>query len=255
MSSYLIPSLEVSCQLIKLVVQTPSGLTRDEIEKKLNIPRSTAYRILQTLLHEGFLERRQKRYFAGSILSQLGLQLSAMDRLRPLLRPVVHSLAQTTNFTAHLAVPSGYQAMLLEVCDSQNLIRVASRAGTLVPLHVSATGKIFLAHLFANDLDSIEEMMGFPCFTERSLKSVEAIRKSNQTILAKGYAIDERELNDSVRCLAAPVHDLSGTVIAAIGITAPISEFRKGDVNRIAEVVKQHARRCYQVIKGTPETE
>ncbi len=250
MSQYRIPTLTLACRLIKLVSASPQGLTRDEIEKSLEIPRSSAYRMLQTLLHEGFIEHRNRLYFPGNVFYQMGLQVGAMDRLRPRLRPIVHSLAEATGFTAHLAVPSGYQAMLAEVCDSQNLVRVASRPGTVVPLHVSATGKVFLSYLFAHDLESIEQTVGFARYTDSSLTTLEEVEACIQQVLTKGYAVDERELNESVRCLAAPIHDRSGSLVAAIGVTAPVTQFMRKNIPNIAQIVKSHARRCYAVLRG-----
>ncbi|BFM05137.1 IclR family transcriptional regulator [Halioxenophilus aromaticivorans] len=250
MSDYVIPNLSNACRILRLLVDTGKGLSRDEIADLINIPRSSTYRILQTLVTENFVEHRKRRYHPGAGLYTLGMQLSSVDRLRPLCRPVLHSLSQITGFTAHIAIPSGYQVLLLEVCDSPNLLRVASRAGAVAPIHVAATGKIFLSYLFADDLETIANEIGFARFTDRTLTSVEEVHKEINATLKRGYGMDEREYNDDVRCLATPLFDASGTVIAAIGVTSPISQFPKSDIQEVAKTVKEHALRCYKLLKG-----
>jgi DNA-binding IclR family transcriptional regulator len=250
MGNYIIPNLSNACRVLQLVVDSSSGLTRDQISEALGVPRSTSYRILQTFLEERFLEYKEHRYFPGAGLYTLGLQLSSVDRLRPLVRPILHHLSATTGFTAHLAIPSGYKTLLLDVCDSQNILRVASRAGTVAPIHVSATGKVFLAYLFPDDIEDIKKEVGFERYTERTKISVENVRQDIQTTLMRGYALDDREFNDGVRCLAYPLFDLSGSVVAAIGVTSPVVQFPSENVNSVAEVVKEHARRCYKLLKN-----
>lgn len=250
MGDYLIPNLSNACQILSLLVESPQGLSRDEIAEALKIPRSSVYRILQTLLSQDFVEHRKRRYYPGAGLYTLGMRLTSVDRLRPLARPVLHKLAQITGFTAHLAVASGYKTLLLEVCDSQNLLRVASRPGSVTPLHVSATGKIFLSYLFSGEVEIIEKELGFPKFTERTLTTQEAVKQEIQVTLKRGYAVDDREFNDNVRCLAAPVFDTAGSVVAAIGVTSPVVQFPADSVPEVAAIVKEHAHRCYSLLKG-----
>jgi DNA-binding IclR family transcriptional regulator len=249
MSKYSIPNLSNACQILKLIVNSERGMTRDEVSDELEIPRTTTYRILQTLSEEEFLEHKCYRYFPGSGLYALGLSLSSIDRLRPIAKSVLHHLSAITGFTAHLAIPSGYKTLIIEVCDSQSLVRVASRPGTLAPLHVSATGKVFLAYLFPNDLEAIDKEIGFERFTNNTQASVAAVREEIQVTLRRGYAVDDREFNDNVRCLAVPLFDMAGNVIAAIGVTSPVSQFSDDLVSNIAAITKEHAQRCYKLLK------
>ncbi len=96
----------------------------------------------------------------------------------------------------------------------------------------------------------VEQTVGFSRFTERTLTTLGEVKACTQRVLTQGYAVDDWELNDSVRCLAAPIHDSSGQLVAALGVTAPAAHFPKSDIPRVADQVKEHSRRCYAVLRG-----
>ena len=250
MSNYVIPSLNSACEILRLIVDSPKTLSRDQIAEMLTIPRSSAYRILQTLKCAEMVVYRNRKYYPGPGLYTLSLKLNSTDRLRPLCLPVLHSLAKITGYTAHIAVPSGYRSLLVEVADSQNLLRVASRAGSTAPAHVSATGKVFLAYLWNDELDMIESETGFSRFTTRTHTTLDEVKNEIQCTLKRGYGVDDREFDEGVRCLAAPVFNASATVSAAIGVTAPVGHFSKENIPEVAAIVKKHAQQCYMLLKG-----
>jgi len=249
MPDYVIPNLSKACQLLTYIVGSSRGMTRDEISVALNIPRSTTYRMLQTLVNESFVEQKKYQYYPGAGLYTLGLQLNSVDRLRPIVRPILQHLSNATGLTSHLAIPSGYKSLLLDVCDGNSLSRLASRPGTLSPVHVSATGKVFLAYLFTDDLAVIEKELGFEKFTDRTNSNIQEVRNEIQVTLKRGYAVDEREFSDGVRCLACPLFDMSGSVVASIGVTASVEHFPPSRIPDVAALVKEHAKKCYQILK------
>jgi DNA-binding IclR family transcriptional regulator len=154
---------------------------------------------------------------------------------------VLRELAKESGETAHVAVLAGDKALLVEVCDSHNSLRVASRSGAMVDLYCSSTGKVLLA--------ACEES-----YREELIKAIKPVRRTSNTIAtqqelreelvrttARGYGLDDEEYMEGVRCLAAPVRGVDGRVVAAIGITGATLRFTRGEIPRIAKLVKAAA--------------
>ncbi len=245
MHDYLIPNLVNACNIMTLLSNSEHGLAANEIESKLNIPRTTVFRILKTLCFQQIAKKQGRIYYVGNSLIDMGLQLTSASRLTNRAKPVLRELAKVSGFTAHLAVPSGYKSLIIEVCDSPNPIRVASRKGTLASLNCSSTGKIFAAHLFREKIAEIQQEVGFEKRTNLSISSTEEMEKETLRVLTQGYGMDNKEYSNDVICLAAPIFDHHGNVIAAIGVTAPASLFPANMVPDIAKTVKNCATKLY----------
>lgn len=234
MNKYHIPNLEKSCQVLELIAASPSGCLLKEVSAQLAIPRTTALRITQTLLHAGFLaENKEGALTLGPALVRLGVK--ALDNLdiRGFARPVLHTLSVDTGESSHLALLNGDQSLLVEVADSPHPIRIASRPGTLVDLHSSATGKIFLAHSIAEPIKFCKTL-NLKYYTKNTDTTIDAVLASIQQTREQGYAMDEEEYLLGVRCIAAPVMNAFGKTIAAVGITASTSTFTKGKIRAMA---------------------
>lgn len=241
MNKYHIPNLGKACKVMELTGDSPGGLTLKEITHALEIPRTTALRITQTLLDAGFLvESDNGKLALGTTLVQLGVK--ALDNLdiRSFARPVLKQLAQETGESCHLAVLNGEKTMLVEVADSSRPVRIAARPGTLVDLHCSSTGKVFLAFQIAEPAKFIQRL-DLTAHTQNTAATPEAVLAGIEQTRAQGYAMDEEEYLPGVRCIAAPVTNAFGKTIAAVGITASTSTFTKAKIRTMADRIKTAA--------------
>lgn len=241
MNKYHIPNLGKACTVLELVGDTPGGLTLREIVDSLGIPRTTALRISQTLLHAGFLaDSDGGKLTLGTTLVQIGVK--ALDNLdiRSFARPVLNQLAQDTGESCHLAVLNGDKSMLVEVADSPHPVRIAARPGTLVDLHCSSTGKVFLAFQIAEPAKFIGTLE-LTAHTKNTDATKKAVLASIGQTRNHGYAMDEEEFVPGVRCIAAPVTNAFGKTIAAVGITASTSTFTKAKIRTMAGKVRNAA--------------
>lgn len=236
MADYRIPNLERACKVLRLLAEHAAGLGLVEISQKLKIPRTTALRILSTLTRDDLVGRRESRYVLGSGMIALGTAALRNLDLRAAAAPVVHALSVKVGETAHLAIPSGDRALLVEVAQSPDPIRVGAPAGTLVDLHCSATGKVLLAFGPGG-----WEPTPRPRRTAKTRVELDDLRDELAHVRDRGYALDDEEYFDGVRCLAAPVRDAHGDVIAALGITATTGRFPVRLVSAHADAVIEHA--------------
>ena len=249
MNNHTIPNLLRACKVIKLISKNPGGLTSAEIESQLDIPQTTAFRILRTLIIEGLVEKKQSRFYSAAGLFEVGLNALGGNELRKASVPILQSLSSQTGFTSHLAIPSGKQSLILEVCDSPNPVRVASRPGSLADLHCSSTGKIFLAYKYSNRLSQYANLR-LPRRTEKTISTMTQLKNEIAQIIKQGFSVDDKEYHKDIRCLAAPVFDDKSQLIASVGITAPQREFPKSKIAEIAKTVSQSASKITKLLGG-----
>ncbi len=239
---YDIPNLRKACEVIKVIASSQEGLSFKAIQTQTSIPRTTLIRILETLGNQEFVRQRSNRtYLLGNELLRMGLQFSNSLDLKDLSTPVLEHLANATRATSHLAVPSGNKSLIVVVQESPERVRAASKPGFLADLHCSSTGKCFLAHLMHDPIGWFVETNP-PSHTNASITDPQQLSQELDHIRERGYAVDHEEYSKGVRCCAAPVRNAAGTVIAAVGVTAPSSIFIPEKESQVAEQVVQAAR-------------
>ncbi len=241
MNKYLIPNLDNACRVIDHVTHAPNGCTLSEISARLDIPHTTALRIVRTLLHRNFLAKNENGTFTpGTALVHFGV--IALDRLdiRSFARPVLQKLSKATGESSHIAILNGDKSLLVEVCDSSHPIRIASRPGTLVDLHCSSTGKIFLAYSISEP-SAFCRMLELTPHTPNTSVSIEAVLADIEQTRKQGYAIDEEEYVLGARCIAAPIQNAFGKTIAAVGITASTRTFTQSKIPKISALLREAA--------------
>ncbi len=236
MNKYRIPSIANTCAIFQLLTTTRKLMTTSEIAKKLNLPRTSVFRILKTLEEENMVHSVGKSYVMGHRLINLGLQVISQIPERQLCVPILQELTKVTEESSHFAILSGDHSLLIEVCDSPHALRVASRPGTLADMHCSASGKCMLAYASPDALEQMLNRISFKKRTTRSHTNKESLKPELEQIRKQGYALDDEEYLKHVRGLYAPSFNAAGQVIGVIGITAAISRFPK---SRIKEVSKQ----------------
>jgi DNA-binding IclR family transcriptional regulator len=242
MNNYIIPNLLNACKILSILANEPEGISTNRLENLVEVPRTTAFRILKTLCSAGMAEKRGRLYFPGPRLVQVGLNSLRYMEIRTLSIPFLGELAMKTGLTAHLAIPSGMESMILEVHDSPHPVRVASRPGTTVPLYCSSTGKVFLAYLHEHDLEDYFKETSLQKFTDNTIISLDQMRQEVEQVKSNGFSVDNCEFHEDVWCLAAPVRDGTDQITAAIGVTGPSSQSHRQGISELSKQVKQTAQ-------------
>lgn len=233
--NYNIPSLERGIKVVEAVLQEENGLTSLELEERLEIPKTTIFRILYTLQNESWLEKKGDCFVSGHRLILNGMRALRRIELRGIAMPFLDKLSKNTEETAHLGIWAGKKVMVAEVCDGPKHIRIASRAGTLIDPHCSSLGKILLAYTVGSEnLESFFEGQTLEQRTPNSITDLNELKSELERVKQNGYAEDNMEYHKDVRCLAAPIRDASGSVVSAVGITATILTFNKSMIPDVA---------------------
>ncbi len=217
--SYTIPALARSFEVIDCISKSPGGASFGEIVSRLEAPKSSVFRILHTLEAASWVEKKDDRYVLGDMFIHYGLTTLAGRSIAEIARPVLENLGIETGETAHLAVPSGKESMILEVVESKKHIITASGAGNLHPLYCTSHGKLFLAHNIGDDLEAFFYGETLEKHTEHTITDIADLRLELESIRKQGYSEDRQEYRDNIWCCAAPVVDRTGDCIGAVGIT------------------------------------
>lgn len=218
---YRIPSLLRGMKVVEYIINQEQDATFAEISEKFSIPKTTLFRILSTLIEKNWIEKHGDTYRSGYRLLQLGMRALSKMELRQVAIPYLHLLGQQTGETAHLGILSEKRCLIIAVCDGPRHIKISSRPGTLTALHCSAPGKVLLSFCIGDNLEAFLNGEHLEKRTPNTITDIQALKQESQTIVRQGYAVDNREYYQDVRCVAAPIKNADGSVIAAIGITAP----------------------------------
>jgi Transcriptional regulator len=241
MSEYTIPNLKNACRIIFHISECVRPLSAAELSKSLAIPRTSAIRILETLKEQNFLKEDGRKYSLGPAIAEISKRTNVnSSSIADLSAAFLKRLTEISGETSHVGIFSNGKILILKVCDSPKPLHAASRAGVLADIHCSATGKAILAHLSQSSPELLKRVK-LTKRTSATIDTAEKLKKNLKTVLDKGYALDDEEYHDHVRCLAAPIFDKNGKIAAAIGITAPSVRFAKSDAPKIGAIVRNIA--------------
>lgn len=200
------------------------GLPLKDIAKATQLPKTTTFRILYTLERQGYVEKvaGNGRYRLTSKLMEFVTEKADHRRLQDLAGPVMKKLLSEFQETVNLGVLEGDHVLYLDVMESPHLFRLAASVGQRGSIHATAVGKALAAFLPAEVVEAAIKNAGFRKYTERTIQRMLQLREELARVRRRGYAIDEQEIVEGVRCLGAPILDRSGRAVAAISVSGPI---------------------------------
>jgi len=220
------------------------GLT--DISRRIGLRPSTAHNLLASLAALGFVEQHPatRRYRLGLRNLQLGQMVHRRLDIVRAARPSLIRLSRRTNETASLAVPYGYEVLVVDSQEGSHGIRVAADPGTRVPYHASACGKSILAHLPAAEREAIIAGRPLRPFTTRTIRESEQLARELARTRERGYATNFEEIAEGSACVAAPVFGPFGEVLGAISIDAPAARLGRRKIPEVARWVVEEVGRA-----------
>jgi DNA-binding IclR family transcriptional regulator len=205
---------------------------------RLGLAKSTVHRLASTLVEYDILEQNREngKYRLGLALFELGaLVRRKMDAVSES-RGQMHSLVESTGETVQLAVLDHLSVLYIRIRESRQAVRMSSSPGSRAPAHCTSVGKVLLAH---QPQEVVRQVIdgGLKRYTENTITSPDALAEELAAIRARGYAIDDEEIEVGLRCVAAPIRDHTGQVTAAISVAAPVQRMSKKTLQTTAPSV------------------
>ncbi len=198
----------------------PRGIT--ELSGELGLAKSTVHRLLQTLVRRRYVVQNPAsgRYRLGLRFLELGAIVSDQLTIPMIAQPHLQRLMEATKETVHLGLLEGHEVVYADKIECPQTIRMYSRVGRRSPLHCTALGKTLLAFQSEQMLQDLVRA-GLRRLTARTITTHRRLQAELQRIREEGYALDNEEFEDGLRCIAAPVRDHSNAVVASLGIAGP----------------------------------
>ncbi|MDK9724985.1 MAG: IclR family transcriptional regulator [Sterolibacteriaceae bacterium MAG5] len=201
--------------------QDPVSLKQLALETGLHP--STAHRILGAMTVSGFVERADPgTYRLGIRLVELGNLVKSRINIRESAMPLMQKLHLSIGESVNLGVRQGDEIVYVERTSSgRSSVRVVHLVGARAPLHVTSVGKLYLADDGLQKLRDYAKRTGLPGYTPTSITTLPALEKEIDRVRRHGVAFDNEEIEQGLRCIAAPVRDDSGELVAGVSISAP----------------------------------
>ena len=232
-----------SSQVLDRVVQILECFGPDRTDLRLTdigaatgLHKSTLYRLLEAMRTHRLVEFDSDAgaYHPGLKLFELGSLAAERLKLDKHADPILERLAGVSGETAHLCVLDGADVVYIAKVECTRTLRIPSAVGQRNPAYCTGVGKALLAHLGAEQIASYLADTPLRAFTKRTLTSAAELKANLRQIASLGYAVDDQEREEGVRCVAAPIRDHSGLVIAAISIAGPSMRVTKERVPELA---------------------
>jgi DNA-binding IclR family transcriptional regulator len=240
---YRIQAIERAVTLLNAFSAEEPELGVTELASRVGLHKSTVHRFLVNLEAGGLVERnpRTGRYRLGIRIFELGgLVMQRMNLWEEAL-PFLEDLVGDTGETGHLAVLDNGEAIYIERVEARRALRIPAAVGKGYPVHATNLGKVLLADLPAEEVEAIVTERGLARFTGQTITTREDLTRELTLIRERGYAVDDEEYDEGLRCIGAPVFDHTGGVVAALGIGGPATRITPERVEGFADRVMQAA--------------
>jgi len=241
-SPHIIQSLDKGLYLLEVVEQANRPVTLGELWSKLQWDKATIHRLLATLERRGYLLRDQgtKQYTLGLKIYALYNSLKSNLDIQRISKPYLPELAEATGESAHLAVVVERNVVFIDRFSSSEMLSVNTQIGAREPMYCTALGKAYLAYC---DNATLEQLYTYPleAYTQRTVTTVAQLKRQLELIRGKGYAVDDEEYIDGIRCVAAAIFNEFSTPIAMIGVSGPKHRLPAKTIEKFGNLIRETA--------------
>lgn len=218
-------SAERSLRLLSMLADQGRPMSLAELIEALNLPKATVHRLCTQLMDSGFVTRdlNERDFVVGPALRRLALNTLNHGSLRGLRHDVLAGLVAQVGETCNFTTLDGAGVLYLDRVEAPWPWRLTLDVGAHVPLHCTASGKLFLAFMSDKQREAMFRTLDLQAITEHSIDNVDALRRECASIRENGYAFDREEFVLGLTAIAIPVRDGAGEVRAALAVHAPVA--------------------------------
>jgi DNA-binding IclR family transcriptional regulator len=240
-----VQALDRALEILETLATEGKGLGVTELSQRVGLHKSTVHRMLATFAEWGYVEKNPEddRYKLGMKVIDLGSIYLNNIELKTEALPYLRELREKSRYPVHLARLEDGQVVYIEKVDVINSIRMYSQIGRRVPVHCTALGKAMAAHLSMAEVEDIIKRRGLASITGNTITDKSKFMEELDITRRRGYAVDDEENEAGIRCVAAPVLDYRGKVIAAISTSGPKEVFTYEKIDELKDCVMDTARK------------
>jgi IclR family acetate operon transcriptional repressor len=237
-----VQSVDRALDLLEALAAADGETSITSLAAKTGLHVSTVHRLLATLLRRGYVRQNPEtsRYYAGTKLATLAEGRSHFGEMRHRARPILRAITESTRETANLVVLDDTAAVYIDTVPSPQVVRLFTAIGNRVPLHATGAGKCLLAALPTAKRESLLDRVDLRQYTPHTITEPAALRRALDETRERGFAIDDEEYDDGVRCVALPVGGMNDAV-AAISVSAPASRLSRQRCLELVPLLRRSA--------------
>lgn len=238
-------AVERALAMLERVADASNGLSNSELARALDIPKSSASYILRTLERRGYLSRDREsgRYRLGLRILSLSRGVMSHLDIRQIALPHLKAVVEKTHLTCHLAILDAGEAVYVEKVDAPGFIKMDTWVGRRMKVHSTSVGKSLVAWLPEDEVLAILERHGMERRTPKTIVTARRYVSELQRVRDNGFAVDDEENNPGARCVGVPIFDAPNHVAAALGLSGTSSQVTRDNVSKLAEILRDAARR------------
>ncbi|WP_101845513.1 IclR family transcriptional regulator [Halobacillus sp. Marseille-P3879] len=210
--------------IINLLKDYPGGLSLKEIAAKLSLPQSSTFHLIQTLHNRQVLAATERKmYKLGPKLIQIGTKALETLDVNAEAQPHLRELMEKVEETVFMAVLLEKELVYVAKVDNHRSVRTSAQIGMRKPLYCTGLGKAFLAFLPDRVSENLLSSINMEAITNNTITDPEVLQAQFPKFREQGYAIDDEENESGLFCLAAPIYNAAGEMIAAVSVAGPKS--------------------------------
>ena len=236
-----VQSLDRAFDILELLSKEPEGMILTEIGNRLNLHKSTVFRLLSSLKNRGYIEKIDNNIYKLGLgfIDLCSIYLNNLE-LKTEAEPFMRKLSMFSTQTVFLAILQDNKAVYIDKVENFESMRKYSIIGRKTPLHSSALGKSLLMGIPDEEIKEIFAESGFEIKTKNTIRDITRLLDEIKISRERGWSFDDEEGEEGIRCVAAPIYDYRNKIIASVS-TAWYFNVTNLDVNTISEYVKTAA--------------
>jgi IclR family transcriptional regulator, KDG regulon repressor len=243
-STNFIQSVDRAIEILECFSNDQNELGVTEISRMLSLHKSTVFGLLATLENRGYMEQNQSngKYKLGMKLFELGARIQNNMDIAAIAKPYLEDIVKKYNETIHLVINDKGQAVYIDKVEGSASMRMYSQLGKRPPMYCTGVGKSILAFMPQEYIDYYLSNEDLKKLASNTITDVEKMKKELEKVREQGYSIDDEEIEDGLRCVAAPIFDHKGYAAGALSIAGPTSRMTKTRMEELAVIIKEAAR-------------
>ncbi|WP_373218162.1 IclR family transcriptional regulator [Ruminococcus sp. 5_1_39BFAA] len=216
--------LQCALEILQYIAKQPKGVSFKEICTITDLPKSSTHNLVQTMCNMNFLQKKENynEYRIGLNCFEVGNAYLSTNPFYSTAKEIVENVSMRCNQTSHFGILNGHDTVYLYKFDSNQPLRIASHTGKRIPAHATAIGKALLSGFTNNELLELYKDYVMEPMTSHTITSLDELAAQIEEVRRTQTAYESEESSPYVRCIAVPIHNRMGKVIAAISVSFPI---------------------------------
>jgi IclR family KDG regulon transcriptional repressor len=239
-----VQSLERALNILNKLSEYPDGIPISRLSEHVGLTKSTTHRMLATLANMNYVVKDEKtdKYKLGLQILFLSRNLLNNSNIVNTAKPYLEKLSHEVNETVHLCIEDHGEVIYIDKIESNQTIRMFSRIGSRAPMYCTGVGKVLLSGMDQDYFEELISKIDFIPKTPTTITSIEVFREEIIKVKCQGYALDNSENETVLRCIASPIYDHKGKIIASFSISGPTTRITIEVINTtLIEKMKQYS--------------